>query len=113
MKTISLILFLLLAALASAGTLDPPKPKWAINGYILQLIDGGALIHAGRTNEYGMEQPEAGSNVFVRGKFPGLVDRDEVRITALPDGTYEYTAVSGAKATVRAFDLVTVTRVRR
>ena len=68
---------------------------------VAQCPGGGPVEPAQQLKQGGLSAPA------------GTGDGDEVRITALPDGTYEYTAVSGAKATVRAFDLVTVTRVRR
>ena len=87
-----------------AKLLAPPHTKtlaklndWLlVNGLVMQKAPGGLLVEQGGFG---------GQIIFVRGcpSEAGYVDRDPIRVYAKEGGTFQYTTVTGAQSTVRAY----------
>jgi hypothetical protein len=77
---------------------------WRIKGDVITVKDDGIIVYCIDDGTFGQSKPKNGEAVFIRGSFD-VVDGDKMNLTAYPDGTYKYTAVTGAGKTVRAFTL--------
>jgi hypothetical protein len=99
MKTMTL---LILSALLAHSVIA--SDSWRIKGKVLSVTEEGIIVLCIDDGTFGQSKPKDLEVVFIRGSFD-VVDDDKVNLSAFPDGTYQYTNVSGAARTVRAFSL--------
>jgi hypothetical protein len=74
----------------------------SIVGRVISKNDHGIIVYCAAF--IGPAHPESGTVVFVEGDYSNLADEDGVNLKCIETGgTYQYTAVSGAAKTLRAF----------
>ncbi len=95
------------------GALDqrPAGAQQLIYGTVMQVVNEGLLIRVRETNSFGTERIPDGAHVLLIGNFPGFYDHDKIQAAGSPVGLYEYSTVSGYKATTRAFQAASVNKV--
>jgi hypothetical protein len=110
MKTKTLYVALIYCALASANATDLQPYPGELRGRIMQVVAGGGMLVDGafKTDETDATRRPiiVSGTFFLRGFKGNAVDGDNIDVKALPDGTYSYTTVRDAIATVRALRFV-------